>query len=389
MKVVCFTPLPPYVIGGIEDYSFNVNRYLKEKVVLSIITSKINGNLELRGDSCSEGWNITEIPSFYVLRRPIPQPWHLFKIISEIKKADVVQIHMPFPVMELFASIAARAFRKPVIVTYHMDAVPDIGINNPLGRAFSRMLSYLYMITSVYPSLLLSKKIVTNSRAYISYSKVLPKFKDKVVAIHQGVDENKLKCDDAEVASYREKLLEDGFSKIVGFVGRLVPYKGLEYLIEAARIIRDEYGYRDIIFAIGGKGPEKDKLQKMGDNYSLNNVKFLGFIPDEEFPLFLKACDVIVSPSVSPLESTPITLLEALYCGTPVIGTKVGGTEECVPNDGKRGLIIRERDSKALAEAIVKMLDNKKSSNFKTLYNRTWKNVADEYLGLFEDVTKS
>jgi glycosyltransferase involved in cell wall biosynthesis len=172
---------------------------------------------------------------------------------------------------------------------------------------------------------------------------------------------------------------------MVTFVGRLVPYKGLAYLIEAIYILKDRH---DILFVIGGCGPEKDTLMNIAKSCGLGNIKFVGFVPDETLFNLFAASDVVVSPSISNLESTPISLLCALSTGTPVIGTEVGGTRETIPNDGSLGTIIPPRDSKKLAEAIIKMTGIKGTVKPEKYLLRFWSDVADDYLKIIDPMVR-
>ena len=114
---------------------------------------------------------------------------------------------------------------------------------------------------------------------------------------------------------------------------------------------------------------------------SLTNVIFAGFVKNEDLFNLFAASDLVVSPSISELESTPISLLSALVAGTPVIGTSIGGTAEAIPNDGIRGTIISPKDSLALANAIMQMLKKDNRSKEKiTFVPRFWSDVSRDYL---------
>ena len=117
-----------------------------------------------------------------------------------------------------------------------------------------------------------------------------------------------------------------------------------------------------MLFIIGGDGPQKEYLIELVKSYNLKNIVFTGHVKDEDLFNLFAASDPVVSPSISELESTPISLLSALAVNTPVIGTSIGGTAETIPDDGITGSIVPIKDSKLLAETIKSMLERKKQN---------------------------
>jgi len=289
---------------------------------------------------------------------------------------------MPCPRLEAWTAIAALRHEVPLITTYHMDAIYDGGKVDARPGPTGRVLDWLYDSMSARRALSRAEVIVTNSLQYARESRLLPAFLDKVRPIHQGVN-----LDHTTFAGgndgVRNSLLRDA-SHLVTFLGRLVPYKGIHFLIEAAARLYDE----PITFAIAGKGPLIEKLEVEVDRRGLRDrVQFLGYIPDEAISGLLQASDVVVCPSISLAESTPIVLLEALACGTPTVGTRLGGSAETLPDDGIRGRLVDPRDAAALAVAIREILrSNPWRPNRPPLWTRTWDDVAGDYLSLYEEV---
>jgi len=224
--------------------------------------------------------------------------------------------------------------------------------------------------------------IVTNSIRYANESRLLPSFVGKVRAIHQGVSPSHTVSKDGG-ASLRQEFTK-GRGSLVTFLGRLVPYKGVHILLQAARKLSNDR----VTFAIGGKGPLAERLRETVEQLGLQEqVRFLGFVPDEMVGDLLHASDLVTCPSISLAESTPIVLLEALACGTPIVGTRLGGSDETLPDDGVRGRLVPPRDTSALAIAIRDLLEtNPWAPNRPTLCTRTWDDVAVEYLRLYEEV---
>jgi len=134
-------------------------------------------------------------------------------------------------------------------------------------------------------------------------------------------------------------------------VARLVPIKGISYLIRAMAHVKD--GSLVII----GDGPERIELELLSRTLELEDrVFFAGWISDRSKILdYLKQAAVFVLPSLS--EGRPRVLIEAMACGLPVVATNVGGVSEIVV-EGVNGLLVPPRDEKALAKAIESVFND-------------------------------
>ena len=140
----------------------------------------------------------------------------------------------------------------------------------------------------------------------------------------------------------------------------MVERKGFRYLIEALPYILKKCP--NVVLALGGDGPERKRLETLARKLGIEEkVKFLGFIPDEDFPKFLKACDVFILPSIvdskGDTEGSATILLEAMACETPVVGTNVGGIPYAI-KDGVGGFLVPQKNPKAIADAVLKLIEN-------------------------------
>ena len=143
-----------------------------------------------------------------------------------------------------------------------------------------------------------------------------------------------------------------GTEKIVLFVGRLSYYNGVEYLIEAMQSVNAK-------LLIAGDGKLREKLENMTVSLGLEErVKFLGKVSNELLKYCYQICDVFVLPSVEPTEAFGLVQLEAMAYGKPVINTLLPTGVPFVSIDGKTGLTVEPRNSKALADAINKLLSD-------------------------------
>ena len=136
-------------------------------------------------------------------------------------------------------------------------------------------------------------------------------------------------------------------------LARLDPQKGLGHLIEAAARIPEAF------FAIAGEGPERAALEAKAEESGVKDrVVFLGHRRDA--PALLANCDLFVLPSL--YEGFPVSVLEAMASGKPVVATAIGGTDEAV-QDGVTGFLVPPSDPAALAGAIRRVLADRTLAN--------------------------
>jgi len=173
-------------------------------------------------------------------------------------------------------------------------------------------------------------------------------------------------------------------NKILIFVGRLNPVKGLIYLIRAMEIIHIEM--ENTILMIIGDGDERKSLEEMVIKLHLEKVViFNGEIPNKDVPKYLVQGDVFVLPSLS--EGFPNVILEAMAAGLPIVSTNVNGLSEIIRNE-ENGYLVEPKNPQQLADKLLQILKNpiqsKKYSNnnIEKVEKYSWKNVI-KYL---EDV---
>ena len=197
-------------------------------------------------------------------------------------------------------------------------------------------------------------KIVITTPTYVEGSSTLKKYKDKITCIPIGIDNKELTVNETKLNELKK---EYKGKKIVFYLGRLVYYKGIEYLIEASKSLPD-----DTIILIAGIGELKDKLQKQIHSYNLEDkVKLLGKIPFEELGAYYQLCDIFCLPSTERSEAFGVVQIEAMAFGKPVISTSIKGSGvDWVNLNNVSGIIVPPKDANKLAEAIIELLTDEK-----------------------------
>jgi colanic acid/amylovoran biosynthesis glycosyltransferase len=134
-------------------------------------------------------------------------------------------------------------------------------------------------------------------------------------------------------------------------VARLSFEKGMGFLLEAVKILRDRGQNVSLRFA--GDGPDRAALEAMSRDLNLADcVTFLGYLGEDAVRKELEAADAFVLPSF--IEGVPVSAMEAMATGVPVIATNVGGTGELVL-DGHTGMLVRPSDPQSIADAVLKL----------------------------------
>lgn len=144
------------------------------------------------------------------------------------------------------------------------------------------------------------------------------------------------------------------------FVGRLQPSKGIDTLLQAATAVRRDYPDVCVLIVGGGldnqdahETAELNRLQTLGNNLGLRNVRYIKAQPQEKLAQYYAAADVFVMPSH--YESFGMVVLEAMACGTPVVASEVGGLSSTIVH-GDSGLLVPSGDWQAFAQAISRLL---------------------------------
>lgn len=248
---------------------------------------------------------------------------------------DQVIIHHPFPLVNLALPFLPK---KPLVIWYHCDIV-------------RQKISKLPFLPFINYGLHQAKLILASSQRLIDFSKPLGRYKNKCRVVYFG-----LKLDDYqlnETIKSQAQTIHQQYAvnnKLILSVGRLVYYKGFEYLIAAMK--DNNYG-----LLIVGQGPEEAKLRQLIGHHNLGDrVKIIPAVADTR--PYYAASDLFVLPSCANSEAFGIVQLEAMAYDKPVINTALPTGVPEVSLNGQTGLTVPPQDSAALATAIEKILDN-------------------------------
>jgi rhamnosyl/mannosyltransferase len=315
---------PPHP-GGMESHVELLARLTRGEVDVEVVVSN-EGPETVR--EVVDGIPVTRVGERLKLARASFSPGLAQAIAAA--DADLVHFHHPNPTAVL-SYFAARP-RGALVVTYHCDIVRQ----KVLGPLFSPVL---------HRFLSGARTIIASSPRYAASSPVLRRHAERVRVIPFGIDAAEFATVDRdEVARVRERYGR----RIVFAAGRLVYFKGFDYLVESIAGI-------DAHLLIAGDGPLRRELERRVARLGVGpKVTLLGRVPD--LRPFYHAADVFALPAVARSEAFGIVQMEAMACGVPVVNTSLDTGVPFVSPHGVSGLTVPPKDADALADALRTLL---------------------------------
>lgn len=323
-------------IGGIESL---IKQYSEELTAMPDTSVQVLVCRDGRGKGSTEiidGVTVTKANSFGTYFS-CPVSFDFIRRFRKMaKSADVIEIHVPFPLGDV--ALMLSGFKGKVVVAWHSDVIKQ----KQLLTFYKPFMKYL---------LKRADKIIVATEGHIKGSDYLPAYKDKCVVIPYGLTLSDY--DNAERKPVLTTKLNNSSNKKVFFTGRLVPYKGVEVLLNAFKNVNGAELF------IAGKGPLEESLKTFTkDNNMSDKVHFLGFLETSDLKAAYADCDIFVLPSVIKSEAFGIVQIEAMAYGKPVINTNLDSGVPYVSVDGESGITVPVHDSVALANAITKLVND-------------------------------
>ena len=327
--------------GGIENFLLDLALELKRSGIVSSILAHHERPLRRTQNEILDGLEILRTLSLgQILYAPIAPSFgrHLSRLIRGFKP-DLLHIHVPN--ISAFFVLAAQK-RPPYIVHWHADVVPSI---------IDRRLRLFYPPYSLLEKALLknAEAIIVTSQAYLDASPPLVPFQHKCHVVPLGLDPARLCCLEQTGISPASTKSPHRFT--VMCAGRFTYYKGFQFLIEAAQQVPEAR------FILAGEGPLRKRMMEKVALLGLKDRVFLpGLLSDHELHLLIAGCDVFCLPSIERTEAFGLVLLEAMAFGKALVTTDIEGSGvNWVNQDGITGLVVRPRDSEAIADAIKRL----------------------------------
>jgi len=304
-------------LGIFSLHSFNSTLYDDSKNI-QLFGYDVNRRVQQKNET-----SFSKSIYFFALQR-------IKKIIKEFKP-DILHAHY----LSSYGLLGALSGFKPLIISVWGSDIFQFPNHSFLHRA------------SVKYSLNRADRILSTSK--IMKEEILQYTNKDVIVTPFGID--------TEVFyPHKTKTIFSNDELVIGSVKTLETNYGIEYLINAFHIIKQNNPEKKFKLLIVGKGSQKPYLEELSNKLGLQNeIVFTGFVKYDEIQVYQNMIDIAVIPSIN--ESFGVSALEASACGKPVVASNVGGLKEVVDN-GETGFLVEKQNSEAIAEALQILINN-------------------------------
>jgi len=347
--LIVLTYYRPHV-SGLTIYAERLARGLARRGhQVTVMTSRYDRSLPLEEEQ--DGVRVVRVPVAFRVSKGVIMPTFGFIATRLVREHDVVSLHLPqFDA----AGVAARArmMGKPSTLTYHCDLKLPPGLFNRFVNLVVHGMNHL--------AGLLADRVVAYTEDFATHSPYLSRFARKVEVIPPPVELPVTTPE--EIQAFAQEHGLEGSDPVIGMAARLAAEKGVEVLLDALPRVLEVYPNARVLFAgqyqnVLGEEAYARRLAPLFERYR-DRWTFLGVLSPREMAAFYPNLDVIVVPSLNSTESFGLVQVEAMLCGTPSIASDLPGVRQPVLQTGM-GEVVPVGDSQALAEAILRVVNNR------------------------------
>ncbi len=350
MKIlIVLTYYRPHISGLTIYAELLANAFIERGHDVTVLTSRHEKNLPLL--EIQNKVRIVRAPVLMRISKGVVMPTFPALVAQLVKEHDVVQLHLP-QFDSAVVSLIARVLRKPTIITYHCDLIMPPGLIPWLANQSVLFMNHI--------AAFFATRLVTYTSDYADHSSFLTKFRHKLEIIPPPVELPEVT--QQQIEDYRNKTNPSAKGPVIGMAVRFATEKGIEVILDAMpeilaifpnaqlqfsgpyKEIRGEEQYIDRLM------PRVHQLEKKG------SWLFLGPQSHEEMALFYPNIDVLILPSLNATEAFGLVQIEAMISGTPSVASALPGVRQPVLRH-KMGEVVAIGDSKALAQAIIKIFN--------------------------------
>ncbi len=336
--------------GGVEKVMYDMMDGLSKQNIHCDMLCVANEDVEPGVKQLNPFSRLICVPAWRKMAATMIAPAMISKLFKIKDDYDIIHVHHPDPMacMALFLS----GYKGKVILHWHSDILKQ----KSLLKLYKPFQSWMIRRADV---------VLGTTPVYVEQSPYLKNVQHKIDFVPIGVE--RVDLDRISIERFRNKYPN---RKIIFSLGRLVEYKGYEYLVQSAKHLPDDY-----LILIGGIGPLHDSLQQLIEELKVDEkVKLIGFVKDEEVATYFGGCDLFCLSSIWKTEAFAIVQIEAMSCAKPIVSTQIKGSGVSWVNaHDESGLTVSPENETDLAAAIKLILSDS------TYYERLSKGAYDRY----------
>ncbi len=334
MKIALVSPYDFVYPGGVVNHISCLERHFTDMGHDVRVIAPASKIITAFGDRFIPIGKPRPIPASGSVARITLSPW-LASQVREVyarERFDVVHLHEPL--MPMLCTTVLRLANVPTVGTFHASGgKPWYSFWTPAGK---------YLLDKWFRKL----------DARIAVSDVAMRYANKYFPAEYTVIPNGIDCGHFCPEASPIPEFNDGKKNIL-FVGRMEKRKGVNYLIDAYRRVKQEMP--DTRLIIVGPGTRlRHQYERHISRCRISDVVFVGYTSYADLPRFYKTADVVCSPATG-YESFGVVLLEAMAVGKPIVASDIDGYRSVVTHDSE-GLLVPPRNAEKLAEALFTML---------------------------------
>ncbi|HYB59522.1 MAG TPA: glycosyltransferase family 4 protein [Candidatus Acidoferrales bacterium] len=383
--------------GGVEFHAFHISRELaKLGHDVTVVTSNSvaqqdvpgisNKGLTLRNslpdlpvfEADEEGVKIYRFRPSLALYTLYLTPGLIRYLFKHLREYDIVHVHQYLHAEPSLVAIASKLRKTPFVLTAH-DLISSYGGFRELAKNFADGIFGRVVLRSAAALIALTP---INAEQYVQ----LGAPRERIRIIPNGITPEEF----ANLTT-SAKLLRDlaNPQHLVLFVGRVVSYKGPQYLVHAIADILDEYPSTKFVFIGQDDGYGAELKRQAVSERVLNQCAFMGQVSDEKLKEFYATADVFVLPSSC--EAFGIAALESIAAGTPVVLADLGGLSYILSEIGGHPIDMQADVSAQIARAVKAVFKNDTDQQIDSqrqhvLNAFSWKSIAEQLVSVYEEV---
>jgi len=379
MKIALVSPYDFAYPGGVAIHITSLERHFTRMGHEVKVIAPASKAVSSFGDRFIPIGKPRPIPTSGSIARLTISPWLSSRVQAVLDRESFDVIHLHEPLQPMLCTTVLRLSRVASVGTFHAYyGQPKYNLGKPFdGYNFGKPLTTMILKKWFRK---LDGRIAVSEPAMEFVSKLFPGHYD---IIPNGVDVEHFSPEVAPIDEFC-----DGKVNIL-FTGRLEKRKGLNYLLEAYRRVKQEIPNCRLI-VVGPGTRLRGKYEKKVSRNDLKDVVFAGYVSYDELSRYYKTADIFCAPATG-WESFGIVLLEAMATGKPVIASNIEGYASVVTH-GVDGLLVPPKDEEMLAQALVSLIKDESSRQQMGVRGRLkaqdygWENIAQRVLDYYIQV---